>query len=221
MSLALLLVPNNLGPFFMGTITFITLNATNIITTNITASSILTEKIDANAPGGDLLIGTTNAGQISFGNSANVTSFNFSNAGSMLLPNAASLTPYQIASSGIEVSTNLPLSAAVNTGTALVIFRRIGNWIDIYVNNPSSVSVGITNTNAISIAGALPTGYRPARTFTFSCMVIDTGVTPQNVAGQCTIDLSGSINIQRLGPTNWTVGANWGFNTITCSFPII
>ena len=236
MSLSLLLKQNNLGPFFLGsvtigtlnintitavTITATTINATTINANTVTALSMAAGVIDATTVGGLLNVGTIKAGQILFGNTANTTNCDFTNSSIMTLVKTGALSPYIVNGSAVEISSNINLSAAVNVGTAKVVIRRIGNWVDLFVEFPSIVSVGITNTNAISLVGALPNGYRPPSSFTFSMMVVDTGLTPNNTPGQCTIQLNGDLNIRVMGPSNWTGGANWGFDAFSISFPVI
>ena len=220
MSLSLLLTPNNMGPFFMSTITFTTLTATNINTTNINAVQILTQKIDATGTGGDLDIGTTNAGQIFFGNTANSTSFNFSNAGAMLLPKANSLSPYSIASSGIEIVGTVNLSGAVNTGSASYRIRRIGNWVDLYVYFNNSVPV-VTNTAEITLANVVPTGYNSTTGMAFITEVLDSGVSAIPILGSGTLDTSGNITLERFDGNNWTAGQNIGFNSFTLTYTVV
>lgn len=220
MSLNNLLTTNNLGPFYMTTLTAINLNYTSLAGISITALTLTVGTIQSAAAGGTLNIGTVNSGVINFGNAANNTSCNFGNSVAMTLVNGPGLTPYTLNGSAVEVNTTVALSGAVSTGSAKVVYRRIGNWVNLFVFYSSNVSVGVTNTSGITMAGALASGYRPAASFVFGIMAIDTGVTPQDVAGECNINLAGDIIVRRLGPTNWTAGANWGFNAFAISFPI-
>ena len=207
MSLSLLLTQNNLGPFFLGS-SAVTSTYTNYIDTLLSS------------PAQTLQIGTVNATTLKFGNSAHSTSCDFSSSASITLPQA-SLSPYIINNSGVEVSKNVNLSGAVSTGAAACRFRRIGEWVDLFVSF-NSTSVGVTNTSPITLASVLSVGYLPTiANISIIIEVVDSGASPTVVAGNATIDTSGNINIQRLGPTNWTGGANWGFNSFCVSFPVV
>ncbi len=52
---------------------------------------------------------------------------------------------------GPEFTKSINLSGAVTTGTASCKFRKIGNWVDIYVDYGLN-SVGVTNTDSIILA---------------------------------------------------------------------
>lgn len=200
MSLSLLLAPNNLGPFYIN-------------------STIELNNIDALTVGGILNIGTVNAGTIKFGNSANLTDCDFSLSGSMTLPKGT-LTPYVIKTSGAEIISQVNLSGAVNTGQASCRFRRIGNWVDVYVYY-NNTSVGVTGTLPITLSSAVPTNYISTTGITCFTQVLDTGVSAIPILGICTIDTSGNITFERADGNAWSAGGNWGFNSVFLTYTVV
>ncbi len=210
MSVSLLFTPNLLGPFYLGEVNVALLNVFDLFTNYVDT--------EVSSPPQTLQLGTVNATTIRIGNATHSSTCDISQCANMILPQTT-ISPYVISNSGAEVVKNVNLSGAVSTGIAQCRFRRIGNWVDIYVFS-NITFVGVTNTDAIKLIGALDAGYRPLGNVSFIIQVIDTGVSPSNVAGTALIDASGDIEIRRLGPVNWTGGADWGFNSFSYSFTI-
>lgn len=220
MSLSLLLTPNNLGPFFLSG----TINTDFLI-----AIAVLSDDIDGSTIDGNFILGGTNAKNIIlggvrttdiiFGQGQNNIHSTFAGSGSLTLINDGLSAPYTLTSSGVEQSATVNLTIAVNTGTAKTVVRKIGQWVDLFVNCSGSFP-GVIPSAAITLAGVLPDGYRPVNAFTFMIMVSDTGETNTFVPGQCTVAITGDLSIRKLGAVLWTAGQTWGFTAFNISYPI-
>ena len=104
----------------------------------------------------------------------------------------SSALPLIIANSGVSQTVTVAYTGAIaNAAGASLSFYRFGDWVTVDFRNLIPVQA-VTAGFPISMIAVIPLAYRPVNNRTFVCMVQDVGA---NVAGSCTIFISGSINI--------------------------
>jgi hypothetical protein len=216
MSVSNLLAPNNYELYIN------TLHVNNIIgitgSTGPIISPLYTNFIDT-PPGGSasLAIGPTNERNINIGNVVGYTQY----YGRQLMPSLVG-PAYEFNDSLTEIfGTAINFTGLVTASTAgFWSFRRIGNWVDVYVNcGGFSVNSGTTGNlnSSLNIAGLLPTGYQPASNIICPAVCINNG---SSVAGLCLVTTSGGINFSLSGTSgNYSTGTgNVGANNLLVSF---
>jgi len=222
MSLANLLVPNDYK-LYIGSLNT---NTINMGITGAVISELFTDYIDTPPGGGAFLdIGPTNATTIFIGSGVHPGTVNINPGNTFSFPVDVGGNSYRFSDSGAELLIQL----ASYTGTfsqpniaCKLVLRRIGNWVDLYFNPLGfTVGSGATFNNALTLAGIIPVGYRPANSLTTASQVTSSGVL---TSGQVAIDTSGNISFAFVStnPPSFT-GGNYpvGPGTISVSYTII